>query len=189
MLASTKATAAEVADKLAGANETERQIFLACEEFRPVAQRATLLYFLIADFSVVNSMYQTSLLQVHILLCDVQQSPQLSPITAYLTCHLLGSKKDVLQFNGLYEAAIEKSEKATNAVKRVSNIVDFLTYQVYSYVQRGLFERHKLIFSFMLTVRTLIAAGKVLQSSASALELASSLRQYKCGSAVYALLT
>lgn len=47
------------------------------------------------------------------------------------------------------------------ATKRVGNIIDLLTLETYLYVQRGLFERHKLIFAFMLTTRILIAAGKV----------------------------
>ena len=64
MLAVTKATSAEVTERLKGASETEIKIKDACEEFRPVAHRATLLYFLIAEFSTVNCMYQTSLAQV-----------------------------------------------------------------------------------------------------------------------------
>ncbi len=44
--------------------------------------------------------------------------------------------------------------------KRINNIIDYLTYEIYLYIQRGLFERHKLIFALMLTNKILVSAGK-----------------------------
>ena len=64
VLAVTKATAGEVNEKLAGASTTKSRISEACEEYRPVAHRAQLIYFLVAQFSTINCMYQTSLSQV-----------------------------------------------------------------------------------------------------------------------------
>ena len=127
VLAVTKQTAGEVNERLTGASETNKKINEACEEYRPVAHRATLVYFLIAEYSVVNCMYQTSL----------------------------------NQFNQLYELAIDNSEKATLPSKRINNIIDYMTYEIYLYIQRGLFERHKIIFALMLTSKVLQSAGKV----------------------------
>lgn len=57
--------------------------------------------------------------------------------------------------------AIDKSEQATLPSKRIQNIIDHLTYEIYLYIQRGLFERHKLLFALMLTNRVMQSAGSI----------------------------
>ncbi|NWU29126.1 DYH17 protein, partial [Dyaphorophyia castanea] len=57
----TKRTAKEIEEKVNEAKVTEVQINVAREHYRPAAERASLLYFILSDLSKINPIYQFSL--------------------------------------------------------------------------------------------------------------------------------
>lgn len=50
-----------------------------------------------------------------------------------------------------------------NLKKRITNINRYLTYNLYSNVCRSLFEKHKLMFAFLLCARIMMNEGKINQ--------------------------
>merc|ERR1711871_43295 len=68
------------------------------------------------------------------------------------------------QFLGLFMDSMNQAEKATLASKRVNNIIYTLTYLVYRYINRGLYEADKLTFVLLVTVKILITAGHLSSS-------------------------
>ncbi|CAD6991963.1 unnamed protein product [Ceratitis capitata] len=115
----TKTTSEEVNQKLKISEVTERKIMKAREEFRAVAARGSVLYFLIVEMSNVNVMYQNSL----------------------------------KQFLVIFNNSITKSVKSNVTEERIQIILRYLTYEVYKFTNRSLYERHKQLFTLMLAIK------------------------------------
>ena len=54
-------------------------------------------------------------------------------------------------FSVVFHNAIDKAEKSDDLKQRVANLIDSITYMVFVYTSRGLFERDKLIFTSQVT--------------------------------------
>jgi dynein heavy chain, axonemal len=119
VLRETKTTAEEVNQKLQVSEITEKKIMKAREEYRGVATRGSILYFLIVEMSDVNIMYQNSL----------------------------------KQFLTIFDNSITKSAKSNITEERINIILRYLTYEVWAFTSRSLYERHKLLFTLMLAIK------------------------------------
>jgi len=51
----------------------------------------------------------------------------------------------------VFEQAIDRAEPAEEVKQRVVSLIDSITYSVFVYTTRGLFERDKLIFTAQMT--------------------------------------
>uniref|UniRef100_A0A8C0BA58 Dynein axonemal heavy chain 17 n=1 Tax=Buteo japonicus TaxID=224669 RepID=A0A8C0BA58_9AVES len=126
-LETTKRTAIEIEEKVKEAKATEVQINVARENYRPAAERASLLYFILSDLNKINPIYQFSL----------------------------------KAFSGVFEKAIQHAAPDDNIKQRVINLTDEITYSVYMYTARGLFERDKLIFLAQVAFQVLAIKKEV----------------------------
>ena len=64
-------------------------------------------------------------------------------------------------FITMFDHCIEASDKSPDVALRLRLLTAFSTRFIFDKVQRGLFEQHKLLFSFMLAAATARAAGQV----------------------------
>ena len=65
------------------------------------------------------------------------------------------------QFLKLFDGSIDESEKVQLPSKRVEIIIKYLTFHVYKYVNRGLFEKDKTSYILVIVFKILVTAGKI----------------------------
>ncbi|XP_023289677.1 dynein heavy chain 6, axonemal [Orussus abietinus] len=114
----SKETSAIIGTRLVETEATEEKISVAREKYRNVATRGSVLYFVVANLTEIDPMYQFSL----------------------------------KYFSRVVNSVIETAEKTLDLQKRLRILCDEITLAVYINVSRGLFERHKLVFSFMMNI-------------------------------------
>ena len=64
-------------------------------------------------------------------------------------------------FTNLFRRTCEESEQGEDLAERLTNLKDFFTYLLYDQVCRSLFENHKLLFSFVMSISILQSTGLV----------------------------
>jgi len=138
-LQDSKSTSEEVSRSLKIAEETDVKIDAAREGYRPVATRASLLYFVLNDLASVDPMYQFSL----------------DAYTLLFRASIADSKAYALKNKNVAQIFDEGGESGPDRElkERINNINEWHTYEVYKYACRGLFERHKLLLSFQICIR------------------------------------
>ena len=126
-LGEAKETSNTVGVQVKEAEETAKLIDETREEYRPAAARGSVLYFVIADMSIIERMYQYSL----------------------------------QYFKKLFRFNIEESEKNDDVPTRVGIIIKVCTEEIFFNICRGLFEKDKILFAFMITSQVLKHAGEI----------------------------
>lgn len=126
-LASSKKTSAAVQVRMAEAEEIVETINKVREDYRVIATRCSILYFVIAELAGADPMYSYSLF--------------------YCT--------------NLYKQVIETAEKSDDLQKRLQTLLDDIVLATYNNICQGLFEVHKLLFSYLLAVKIQFGEGNI----------------------------
>ncbi|KAB1276173.1 Dynein heavy chain 11; axonemal, partial [Camelus dromedarius] len=134
-LEATKVTAAEIEHKVTEAKENERKINAARECYRPVAARASLLYFVINDLRKINPIYQFSL---EVMVTSIPQA-----------------------FNMLFHRAMEQADKVDDTQGRISVLMESITHAVFLHTSQALFEKDKLTFLSQMAFQILLKRKEI----------------------------
>ncbi|GBG29459.1 Dynein heavy chain 1, axonemal [Hondaea fermentalgiana] len=133
-LADSKTTSAIIHERVEESKKTQVSIEEARASYRPVATRGAIIYFVIADLTQIDPMYQYSLSFVKAL---------------FLTSLTLPQPAD--------DGMDDKSEFE----RRIAHLLKAQTEYIFTQVARGLFETHKSLFASLICFQILLEAVSI----------------------------
>lgn len=159
-LQTSKTTSDTIVKELRIVEETNTKISATREKYRPLATRGSLIYGVIADLAKVDPMYEYSLQFFKGLVVSVLIMTQRRKTRKSASRMDDGEKKEssaMLEWGGeIDKEEGQPPEDGDNPIsdeaveERVLMLTEEVTWSSFRVICRGLFERHKLLFSFLL---------------------------------------
>ncbi|XP_052105827.1 dynein axonemal heavy chain 6-like isoform X2 [Mytilus californianus] len=182
-LQKSKGMAEAMYKRIQKSEDTEKKLSVARQKYLPVATRGATLYFVLADLSGIDVMYQFSLewfQQDMFISCITNQNlvamkemERKSSISPHLTGVIRpDSRQSVTRVSMDNKASIELFGKLKESLpsvntddpaelkKHMLDMINRLTSSIYRVVSVALFARHQLTFSFMLCSSIMRANAK-----------------------------
>lgn len=103
------------------------------------------------DIDATRSEYVPVAINTQILFFCVSDLANIDPMYQY----------SLEWFTRIFLNSIQYAGKADSLKERIHNINEHFTFNLYTNVCRSLFEKHKLLFAFLLTVRILVNKKKI----------------------------
>jgi len=177
-LEEAKRVSIDVNEKVAIAQETEVKINEAREEYREAANRGALLFFALGEMFKIHSFYHYSLAAftaVFLRAIDFAGKKYTGPpihVSKYMEMVQISSKNVFMKFRtaqmllragakGMIGGDEEKGPgKPSTQVDldlpaRIRDLITSITYQVFNFCRRGLFDTHKLLFTSSIAFKVL----------------------------------
>eukprot|EP01038_Epipyxis_sp_PR26KG_P008413 gene8413-11380_t len=129
-LARSKKTSSAINVRLTEAENTTIEINNIREQYRIVATRGSVIYFVVANLALIDPMYQYSL----------------------------------QYYKELFNIRLQKTEKKEVLQDRLDLLINDITRSIYSNICRGLFERDKLLYAFLIAIQINLRANIISNS-------------------------
>merc|ERR1719230_496863 len=172
-LENSKAVSTEIAEKMAIAVETEKKINNSRESYRKVANRGALMFFLLSELNKLHTFHHYSL-NSFIIVFQTAVTGKRTRVTwnstgnALLDMILPKKRKGMWGSNKLnLKKIIATNQTPEELQKRLDYLLENITYQVFNFSRRGLFDRHKLILATQLCLKVLSREGKLKEAEVS----------------------